>query len=231
LGFTIKDIPLILEYLKSNNNIKIASVFSHLVASEDLKEREFTLKQIKQFEKIKDVFIKELPTEPLFHLLNTSGVVNYPQAQHDMVRVGIGMLGFANDKSETAKLKNVLSLKSKISQIHQVKKGESIGYNRAYSMEKDGKTATIPIGHADGISRKLSNKRGFVYINNQKAPIIGNVCMDMIMVDVTNISCSEGDEVYLFKSQEDVAFICSVLKTIPYEFFTMLSQRIERVLV
>lgn len=231
LGFTKKDIPVILDLIQNVKEIKIASIFSHLVASEDLNEKEFTENQINQFNSIKSIFEKELFYKPIYHLLNTSGIVNYANAQFDMVRLGIGMLGFANAKTETEKLKNVLSLKSKISQIHTVKKGESIGYNRAYFMQQNGKTATIPIGHADGINRKLGNKKGFVTINNQKAPIIGNVCMDMIMVDVSSVNCNEGDVVYLFKNQEEVSEICTTLQTIPYEFFTMLSQRIKRVLV
>ena len=231
LGFTIKDVPTILKTISSTNSVKIASIFSHLVASEDANEKEFTLKQISTFNEIKKQFFTALNYKPIFHILNTSGVVNYADAQLDMVRIGLGMLGFANDKKTTDSLQNVLTLKSKISQIHTLKKGESVGYNRAYFMEHNGKTATIPIGHADGISRKLGNKKGFVYLNNKRLPIIGNVCMDMIMVDVTNVNCNENDIVYLFKNQRDVLEICSILQTIPYEFFTMLSQRIERVLV
>ena len=231
LGFTIKEIPVILKIIADTKVVKIASVLSHLVASEDVNEKEFTLKQINDFKEIKKRFVTALNYKPIFHILNTSGVVNYVNAQFDMVRIGIGMLGFANDKKITEKLQNVLILKSKISQIHTLQKGQSVGYNRAYFMESNGKIATIPIGHADGISRKLGNKKGFVYVNNKRVPILGNVCMDMIMIDVTNVKCSENDMVYLFKNQQDINNICSVLQTIPYEFFTMLSQRIERVLV
>jgi alanine racemase len=228
LGFKISDIDKILSIIKKTNSIKIKSILSHLVASEDLNEKKFTLKQINDFKKIKNIFDKHLDYKPLYHILNTSGVVNYPDAQFDMVRIGIGMFGFANDKKTTKQLKSVLSLKTRISQIHNLNKGESVGYNRAYFLEKNGKTATLPIGHADGVSRKLGNNNGFVYVNNKKAPIIGNVCMDMIMIDVTNIKCNENDTVYIFKSQTDILKICDVLKTIPYEFLTMLSQRIDR---
>ena len=231
LGFKPEEIPEILEIIQKTDVVKIKSIFSHLVASEDPKEKEFTLQQIETFKKIKNTFNKTLNYLPIYHLLNTSGVVNYPHAQFDMVRIGIGMLGFANDKSTTSQLKNVLTLKSKISQIHTLKKGESVGYNRAYFLEKDGKTATIPIGHADGISRKLGNKNGFVYINNQKVPIIGNVCMDMIMVDVSDTHSAENDIITFFNTQEDIMEICNKLQTIPYEFFTMLSRRIERKLI
>lgn len=228
LGFKPKDIPEIIHLLNKSKSVKIKSVLSHLAASEDLNEKEFTLQQIDAFKKIKNTINKSLNYQPIYHLLNTSGVANYQDAQFDMVRVGIGMLGFANDKKITSQLKNVLTLKSKISQIHSLKKGESVGYNRAYFLENDGKIATIPIGHADGISRKLGNKNGFVYLNDQKIPIIGNVCMDMIMVDVSSVKCHENSSITLFKLQEDIMDICNKLQTIPYEFFTMLSRRIER---
>ena len=129
----------------------------------------------------------------MLHMLNTSGVINYPKAQFNMVRIGIGLYGFGNNKKETAQLKNTHNLKSIISQIHTIEKGETVGYNRAFTANKQSKTATIPIGHADGLSRKLGNKKGFVLINNKKAPIVGNVCMDMIMVDVTDVPCAVGD--------------------------------------
>jgi len=148
-----------------------------------------------------------------------------------MVRLGIGVYGFANDKEITRKLENVLCLKSVISQIHTLEKGDSVGYNRAYKAINNTKTATIPIGHADGISRKLGNGVGHVLVNNQKAYIIGNVCMDMIMVDITNIDCNEGDEVIIFNSQKMIEDISSKLNTIPYEFLTMISQRIKRKLI
>lgn len=164
-------------------------------------------------------------------MLNTSGIVNYAnQAQFDMVRLGIGMYGFGNATEETNKLKNVLVLKSVISQIHTVQKGESVGYNRAYKANSTIKTATIPIGHADGISRQFGNGIGYVYINNLKAPIVGNVCMDMIMVNITEINCQEGDEVLVFKNQQHIEDLAKRINTIPYELITAISQRIRRTL-
>ena len=145
-----------------------------------------------------------------------------------MVRLGIGLYGFANDEAETSKLKNVITLKSVISQIQTIEKGETVGYNRAFKATDNVKTATIPVGHADGISRQFGNGVGYVYINNQKAPIVGNVCMDMIMVNVTNIECQEDDEVLIFKDQMHIEDLAKRTNTIPYELLTAISQRVKR---
>jgi alanine racemase len=228
LGFWHTDVPNILSELKKSNNVKVQSIFSHLAASEDLNEQEFTVNQINNFAYIVKQMYEHLGYEPMIHILNTSGVINYPKAQFDMVRIGIGLYGFGNDDEETAQLKNTHNLKSIISQIHLIQPGETVGYNRAFVASKPTKTATVPIGHADGISRKLGNKNGFVIINNQAAPIIGNVCMDMIMVDVTNIDCKEGDEVIIFNHQQQIEYIAHKCETIPYEILTALSQRIKR---
>jgi alanine racemase len=147
-----------------------------------------------------------------------------------MVRIGIGLYGFGNDQKETAQLKNTHNLKSIISQIHDIELGETVGYNRAFKALEATKTATIPVGHADGLSRKLGNKKGFVYINSQKAPIIGNVCMDMIMVDITKIDCEEGDEVILFNTQEMIQHIADISETIVYETLTVISPRVKKIL-
>lgn len=230
LGFWHTDIPAIISDLKKTNHIKVQSLFSHLAASEDLEEQEFSINQINNFAYIAQQFYKHLGYEPLLHILNTSGVVNYAKAQFDMVRVGIGLYGFGNDDKETAALKNTHNLTSIISQIHTINPGETVGYNRAFVAKRPTKTATVPIGHADGLSRKIGNKKGYVLINNQKAPIIGNVCMDMIMVDVTKINCTEGDAVIIFNNQQMIQHIANVSETIVYETLTAISQRVKKVL-
>ena len=230
LGFWHTDVPKILTELTQTNHIKVQSLFSHLAASEALEEKYFTNNQINNFAAIVKQFYTCLGYEPILHILNTSGVVNYPKAQFDMVRIGIGLYGFGNDEKETAQLKNTHNLKSIISQIHLIKPGGTVGYNRAFVAKKATKTATIPIGHADGLSRKLGNKKGFVYIKNKKAPIIGNVCMDMIMVDVTKINCKEGDEVIVFNQQEMIQNIADISETIVYETLTAISPRIQKIL-
>ncbi|WP_299062479.1 alanine racemase [uncultured Polaribacter sp.] len=231
LGFWHTDIPNIISRLKETNHIKVQSLFSHLAASEDLEEKDFTINQINNFAYIAQQFYKHLGYEPMLHILNTSGVVNFSKAQFDMVRIGIGLYGFGNDKEETAQLKNTHNLKSIISQIHLIDPGETVGYNRAFIAKSPTKSATIPVGHADGLSRKLGNKKGYVFINNKKAKIIGNVCMDMIMVDVTKIDCKEGDEVIIFNSQEMLHHISNTSETIIYETLTSISPRIQKKIV
>ena len=230
LGFWHTDIPKIIADLKETNHIKVQSLFSHLAASEDLEEKEFTVNQLNSFTYIAQQFYKHLGYEPMLHVLNTSGVVNYAKAQFNMVRIGIGLYGFGNDEQETSHLKNTHNLKSIISQINLIEPGETVGYNRAFVAKSSTKSATIPLGHADGISRKLGNRKGFVLINNQKAKIIGNVCMDMIMVDVTKIDCKEGDEVIIFNSQKMIHHIAKISETIVYETLTAISQRVKKVL-
>ncbi|SOU85616.1 alanine racemase [Tenacibaculum dicentrarchi] len=228
LGFWHTDTPKLISELKKSNNVKVESIFSHLAASEDPNEQEFTIGQINNFAYIVKQIYEHLGYKPMIHILNTSGVVNYPQAQFDMVRIGIGLYGFGSNPKETAQLKNTHSLKSIISQIHLIQPGETVGYNRAFVANKPTRSATIPIGHADGISRKLGKKEGFVFINNKPAPIIGNVCMDMIMVDVTNIDCNESDEVILFNHQQHIEYMAHKCETIPYETLTAISQRVKR---
>lgn len=229
LGFLPSDIPAILEVLNTTKAIKVEGVFSHLAASEDLNEREFTQQQITDFETIRQTISSTLPYTPIYHLLNTSGVVNYATHQYDMVRIGVGLYGFGNEDHITQQLKNTHCLRSVISQIHTIEPGASVGYNRGYIASDITKTATIPIGHADGISRRLGKGKGYVYIHQQKAPIIGNVCMDMLMVDITHINCNEGDIVWLFKHQDDILHMAALADTISYEIITSISQRIKRV--
>jgi alanine racemase len=229
LGFSENEIDFIIDKLSKTNHVKVKSIFSHLAASEDLNENEFTLRQIQKFKAIATNFKKQIGYEIMLHQLNTSGVLNYPEAQFEMVRCGIGLYGFGNDSKYTKQLKNVASLKSIISQIHIIKPNESVGYNRAYKSSESTRTATIPVGHADGIYRAFSNGKGYVTIKNKKAPIVGNVCMDMIMVNITHIDCKEGDEVIVFDNQETVVELANNINTIPYEILTALSHRIKRI--
>ena len=229
LGFSENEIDFIIDKLSKTNHVKVKSIFSHLAASEDLNENEFTLRQIQKFKFIANKFKKQIGYEIMLHQLNTSGVLNYPEAQFDMVRCGIGLYGFGNDTNYTKHLKNVASLKSIISQIHLIEANESVGYNRAFKSSETTKTATIPIGHADGIYRAFGNGKGYVTIKNKKATIVGNVCMDMIMVNITHIDCKEGDEVIIFDKQETVVELANNIDTIPYEILTALSSRIKRV--
>ncbi|SHG84672.1 alanine racemase [Winogradskyella jejuensis] len=231
LGFWHNDIEFIVNQLKNTSSIVAKSLFSHLAASEDENEKDFTLKQIEDFKNIASNFETQIGYQPWFHLCNTSGVINYPEAHFNMVRCGIGLYGFGNSAKEDQNLKPIAKLKSIISQIHLIEKNETVGYNRAYKAKGFEKTATIPIGHADGISRQFGNKKGFVFINGQKAPIIGNVCMDMIMVNITNIDCKEGDEVIVFDGNYKASTLAESANTISYEILTAISQRVKRKII
>ncbi len=166
----------------------------------------------------------------MLHICNTSGILNYPDAHFDMVRTGIGLFGFGNSDIENKNLKPIATFKSVVSQIHHVEKGESVGYNRAFKSEAIVKTATIPVGHADGIGRIYGNGKGYVIINNKPASIIGNVCMDMIMVNITDIECKEGDEVIIFgKYPYSASEFSKAAGTISYEIITAISPRVKRV--
>ncbi|WP_178991569.1 alanine racemase [Winogradskyella schleiferi] len=231
LGFKENDIDGIVSKLKNNDSIKVTSLFSHLAASEDFNELDFSKLQIERFNAIAKTFETKSGIKPWLHLCNTSGVLNYPKAHFDMVRCGIGLYGFGNSAKEDKNLKPIASLKSVISQIHEIEKDETVGYNRAYTSNGHEKSATIPIGHADGINRIYGKGNGFVIINGQKAPIIGNVCMDMIMVNVTNIDCKEGDEVVIFNSEYKASTLSESAKSISYEIITAVSQRVKRVFI
>ncbi len=228
LGFVLENIPQILTKIAVNDSIKITSVFSHLAVSDDENEKAFTQKQIQLFTQIKSEF-KKFDSAIFYHLANTSGILNYPKAHFDMVRTGIGLYGFGNTDKYDKQLQPIASLKSVISQIHTLQKGESLGYNRAFIADQITKTATIPIGHADGISRQYGNGNGFVIINDKKAFIIGNVCMDMIMVNITNIDCNEGNEVIIYDNKNTAIPFSNAVGSISYEIITATSQRIKRV--
>ncbi|MFI8377753.1 alanine racemase [Leeuwenhoekiella sp. NPDC079379] len=228
LGFKDVNEKDILELIKATGAIKIKSLFSHLVASEDMNEKTFTLHQIETFTKNSENIINGLGYTPILHQSNTSAIINYPQAQFNMVRTGIGLYGYGNIQEEDLKLKPVATLKTVISQIHEISIGETVGYNRAHTAAKKERTATLPLGHADGISRAYGKGRGYVMINGKKAPIIGNVCMDMIMVNVTKIDCQEGDEVIVFGKGASAVALSARIKSIPYELITAISQRVER---
>ena len=229
LGFEEENIEALISILKDHKSVKVKSVLSHMATSDSMDNRDFALYQIQLFEKLSSKIISELNITPIRHLLNTSGISNFPEAQLDMVRLGIGLYGVSNDPQEQRFLENVGTLKSIISQIRVINEGESVGYGRRFIAQKEATIATIPIGYADGISRHWGNGVGFVTINGQKATIVGSICMDMLMADVSEIDCHEGDEVVLFGENPTVNFIAEKLGTISYEILTSISQRVKRV--
>lgn len=229
LGFEKSEVSELITLLQHNNFVKVTSIFSHLAASDNFDFKAFTLQQIEQFEAIAAEISTTLQIQPIRHILNTSGIFNFSEYQFEMVRLGIGIYGVGNSEEEQISLENVSVLKSIISQIRTVNENESIGYNRKFVVQKEMRIATIPIGYADGIRRAWGNEKGYVLIHNQKATILGNICMDMLMVDVTSIPCEERDEVIIFGENPHVQEIASVCNTIPYEILTSISQRVKRI--
>ncbi|SHF77570.1 UDP-N-acetylmuramoyl-tripeptide--D-alanyl-D-alanine ligase [Flavobacterium fluvii] len=229
LGFEEENLDELIATLKGNKFVGVKSILSHMATSDDSRHQDFAHSQIDLFEKLSSKLMAELQIKPIRHILNTSGISNFPQAQYDMVRLGIGLYGVSNDAEEQKYLENVGTLKSIISQIRSIQAGESVGYGRRFLADKPTQIATIPIGYADGISRHWGNGLGFVTINNQKATIVGSICMDMLMVDISEISCKEGDSVTIFGQSPSVSFIAEKLQTIPYEILTSISQRVKRV--
>lgn len=229
LGFEDDNINELIAILKQTDKVSVKSILSHMATSDDLEEDTFSRSQIQLFEDLSSQMMTELNIKPLRHLLNTSGIENYPEAQYDMVRLGIGLYGVSNNPKEQIHLENVGTLKSVISQIRTIDVGESVGYGRRFIAQKTSQIATIPIGYADGINRAWGNERGYVTIKGQKAPIIGSICMDMLMVDITEINCNEGDQVIIFGKDPTVIQMAQCLKTIPYEILTGISQRVKRV--
>ena len=229
LGFEENTIDELIATLKGEETVKVQSILSHLATSDDLEHPGFAMQQIQLFEKLSTKIMDELEINPIRHILNTSGISNFPEAQYNMVRLGIGLYGVSNDPAEQKFLEHVGTLKSVISQTRTIAAGESVGYGRKFIADKPTRVATIPIGYADGISRGWGNGVGFVMIKDKKAKILGSVCMDMLMVDVTEIDCTEGDAVIIFGEKPTVSYIAKKLNTIPYEVLTSISQRVKRV--
>ncbi|MGL5772577.1 MAG: alanine racemase, partial [Bacteroidales bacterium] len=229
LGFDSEDIEELAIILQSQSSLKVKSIFSHLAGSDDPLLDHFTLHQIEVFKYCAEILENSVGHKVLKHILNTGGIERFSQYQFDMVRLGIGLYGVpAYDK--TSKLKNVSTLKSTILQIKEVDVDESIGYGRKGRLSKKARIATIPIGYADGLNRKLGNGVGALYVNGQRAPIVGNICMDLCMIDITDIDhVVEGGQVIVFGDDQPVAIIAEQLGTIPYEVITSISSRVKRV--
>lgn len=229
LGFLPAQIPELLERLKSQKGLKVKSVFSHLAASESWMFDSFTQEQID----IIDVAHREIGEKlgyPVWkHILNSAGIERFINAQWDMVRLGIGLYGVS--ASGLNGLKNVSTLKTTILQIQEIPNHETVGYGRKEALNRDAKIATIRIGYADGLDRKSGNRKGKVWINGKYAPIVGNVCMDLCMIDITGIDAKEGDPVIVFGENLPVLEVAESIDTIPYEILTSISPRVKRIYV
>ena len=230
LGFKEHEIDELVENLKKYN-VKVASIFSHLSSADVPEEDYYTMEQIHTFQRVSSKISEALGYQPIRHILNTAGITYYSDYQFEMVRIGIGMVGISANPKVKKQLQNAVTFKTVISQISEVKQGESIGYNRKYKAEKDTRIATIPVGYADGIPRLIGNKKGFVGIHNQKVSIVGNICMDMLMVDLQNIKAKEGDEVIIFNGNPTLEEFSGYCQTIPYEVLTSISRRVKRIYI
>ncbi|MDO4881551.1 MAG: alanine racemase [Capnocytophaga sp.] len=228
LGFSVEEIEEICKIIKAQNFIKVKTAFSHLLASEDLQARPFMEKQIATFKDFQQRLENYFSHKIIYHNCNTSGILNYPQAHFDMVRSGIGMYGFANDSRLQKDFRPITILKSIISQIHYIKEGDYVGYNFGFQAKEPMEIATIPVGHADGLNRIYGKEVGFVFVKDKKCSIVGNVCMDMIMVDITGLNCEEGEEVIVFDERHTSETLAETAQTISYELITSLSRRIKR---
>ncbi|MFN3771659.1 bifunctional UDP-N-acetylmuramoyl-tripeptide:D-alanyl-D-alanine ligase/alanine racemase [Cloacibacterium normanense] len=230
LGFKEHEIDELVENLKKYN-VKVASIFSHLSSADVPEEDDYTMEQIQTFQRVSSKISEALGYQPIRHILNTAGITYYSDYQFEMVRIGIGMVGISANPKVKKQLQSAVTFKTVISQISEVKQGESIGYNRKYKAEKDTRIATIPVGYADGIPRLIGNKKGFVGIQNQKVSIVGNICMDMLMVDLQNIKAKEGDEVIIFNGNPTLEEFSGYCQTIPYEVLTSISRRVKRIYI
>ncbi len=229
LGFEESDIEKLCQFLSTTKNIKVVSVFSHLAASDAENFDSFTKQQAQLFISAANKIEKAIGYNFIKHLANSSAIYRHPNLQMDMIRLGIGLYGVDSSPIIQHRLQHVTTLKTTISQIKNLKKGESIGYSRKGIALEDTRTATVRIGYADGYSRILSNGKGKMLVNGNPAPVIGNVCMDMTMLDITGIDAHEGDEVIVFGEEPTVTNVAEWADTISYEILTNISQRVKRV--
>jgi alanine racemase len=203
-------------------------LFSHLAVADNPAEDAFTFEQIRVFEHMYASISNRLGYKPMRHMMNSAGIERFPQAHFEMVRLGIGLHGIS---SAGKILKPVSTLKTRISQIKDVPKEDTVGYNRRGVLSRDSKIGLIPIGYADGLDRKLGNSNGHVIVNNKKVPFIGDICMDISMIDLTDVSASEDDEVIVFGEKNPIAELAGQVGTIPYEILTNVSTRVKRVYI
>jgi alanine racemase len=241
LGFGEEEIEGLMKFLVGNPRFRVQSVFSHLAASEDPAEDTFTLNQIAIFKKMSNYITQKLSYQVLLHILNSAGATRFPEAQFDMVRLGIGLYGIGSSPREKSLMRNVITLKTVITQIKRIGAGETIGYNRMGKADKDMVIAIVPVGYADGLNRKLGNGKGKLFVHGKPSPIVGNVCMDLTMIDLGDAvkltgtpgenqpQVQEGDEVIIFGDEHPLEDLARDMGTIPYEVLTTISRRVKRV--
>jgi len=229
LGFMANDIPQLIQLLSKHKEVKVRTIFSHLAGSENPEHHQYSVKQAETFIQLSEQIKEGLWYKPKRHLVNSGGISRFPEYHFDMVRLGIGIYGFDPTEMEQEHLKAVGTLKSNISQIKRIGKGETVGYGRSGVALTDMKIAIVPIGYADGYLRGFGNGNGKMLINEDLVPTFGNICMDMTMLDITRTDAKIGDEVIIFGEKPTVKDLADQIATIPYEIMTNISQRVKRV--
>ena len=228
LGFTFEDMPLLVNELSAMPSIRARSVFSHFAGSDEARFDDFSLRQIAIFKDCARIIQNVTPFPIMRHILNTAGISRFTDEQMEGVRLGLGLYGISPIGNEPG-LRNVSTLKTTILQIKELNADQTVGYSRRGVLSRKSRIAALPIGYADGVDRHLGNGKGYVIINGRQAPYVGNICMDVCMVDVTDIDCQEGDKVEIFGDQLSVCVLAKWLDTIPYEILTSVSSRVKRV--
>ena len=232
LGFYKEDIPALIARLQGQKAVRVASIFSHLAGSDEAQFDAFTHEQAEYFSECANSLIASLPYRPLLHICNTAGIERFPEYHFDMCRLGIGLYGFSFLPSDTRypipTLRNVCTLKTTILSIKTVPAGGTIGYGRHTTLTEPRQIAVIPIGYADGFDRRFSNYGGEVLVRGKRCPVVGNVCMDQAMIDVTGTDAQPGDYAIVFGDQIPIQELATKLNTIPYEVLTSISRRVQR---
>lgn len=228
LGFHPDEVAEAIALIKQENGLKVASVFSHLAGSDSAQFDDFTHQQAKTFYSISQVIEKELGYPVIKHLLNTAGIERFPQYQYNMVRLGIGLYGISSAVANANYLQPVAALRSIIAQIKHINKGETIGYSRAFTALQDMKIGIVPLGYADGLDRRMGNKTGNMFVNGKECPIVGNICMDLTMIDLSRVEAQVNDTVEIFGKNISVNKIANQIGTIPYEVIATIPARVKR---
>jgi alanine racemase len=229
LGFAEADLPALIQLLKQHPELEVASIFSHLVGADEAIHNDFSKLQYERFMAGSAQLEAALGYRPLRHLLNSAGIVRFPDYKLDMVRLGIGLYGVEVNRQEQRSLQQIGTFKTVVSQVKHLPAGETIGYSRQGILKKASSIATIALGYADGYDRRFSKGVGKVLINGTLCPVVGNVCMDMTMVDTTGMSVQEGEEVIIFGNDLPITYLADEIGTIPYEILTGISERVKRV--
>ncbi len=229
LGFEPDETDRLIDFLTEHPDIKVKSIFTHLAGADEASHNEFSLNQLKNFKPLAERINNKTNSKALIHALNSAGIIRFPEYQMDMVRLGIGLYGLEASGQRADELRTVGTLKTTISQVKEIKAGETVGYSRKGIAERDISIATVAIGYADGYSRAFSTGIGTMYVHGKAAQVIGNVCMDMTMIDVTGQNVKPGDEVIVFGETPSITTLANQINTIPYEILTNVSERVKRV--